>query len=271
VFRAFDLSRSTTQDELHFNRGNLFILDNEAQAETLRRNRLTFKVYFRDHEYFRETADLTPKWTWRFAHLPELTYPTANALPFRPYLVDSNAAIMNARAQIDFKRREAARARVIDAALAAFTSKYDRGRDVLLRDRLAALAEFDAGGGDHWEFRCHPGVLSRLLSIKMGRAIGYDPSIGMQGVINAIMNASVTAASHWTLYLTALKVFQPVLSREQQHRVQQWRSLVVQSIKENGSASPYWRDTRFDAVTSFLFPELREALQSPFGRIQQGH
>jgi len=102
-------------------------------------------------------------------------------------------------------------------------------------------------------------ILDRLLSIKQDRAIGYRVDTAWQ-VLNSILQER--ARVRWqTLYLTAIKVYQPTLVGAQEARVAEWRKKVSDSL--NLGKDEYRRSTKYDRFISFLFPEMAKLLKVP--------
>ena len=106
-------------------------------------------------------------------------------------------------------------------------------------------------------------MVSRILSIRCDTGVEYKFD-NAWAVINAIRCDRGEAALKWhTLYLIAVRTYQPALSEEQKHKVSEWRNSVKSSI-ENEEAT-YVRDTVYDRLLGLLFPEMRSALNNTFG------
>lgn len=104
-------------------------------------------------------------------------------------------------------------------------------------------------------------VIARILSFHDGVGIEYRTNIW--GVINAILCDGTYTKTWHTLYLIALKVYPQTLTEDHQERVAVWRKNVVESIREEQET--YVRETTYDRLIGLLFPEMRPALDEPFG------
>jgi len=227
VFSRFDQQRSTTQDEFHFNRGNLFVLDEEAEQETVRRGRLTFKCYF--HTYPQPDPWESP-WTYEFVHLDALVYPTTGPIPFRPYYGDTPGW----------------RQRLFTAAYAHCETAVLKAQQSPLRSAIADLVS-----------RGYPeagGLLHRLMCIAYDRRIGYDYATTFQ-ILSAIRN-SASSRSFFTLYLTAVRAYELHLAPPHKEHVMRWREEVRTSLQTD-PASPFRGEARYDSVVALLFPRMK--------------
>ncbi len=107
------------------------------------------------------------------------------------------------------------------------------------------------------------GILSRILSFKLGRPVGYQVE-NVMGVLNAISLGSVKQKSMYSLYLIAVRVFKPPLSEQQWQWFEQWATDVRESIKRGEQT--YLRDTKYDRLLSLLFPEMAASLSKRAGK-----
>ena len=106
-------------------------------------------------------------------------------------------------------------------------------------------------------------IIARILSICCDTGVEYKPN-NAWAVINAIRCDRSASSLKWhTLYLIAVRTYHPTLTSEQIGKVENWRGEVKASI-ENGEAK-YVRDTVYDRLLGILFPEMRSALNNPFG------
>lgn len=107
-------------------------------------------------------------------------------------------------------------------------------------------------------------LLGRLLSVKLNTAVGYRYDTAWQ-VINTMMTDTSDEAKSWhSLYLLAIKIFQPSMNPYQRGRFEGWRNKVVESIRQEETT--YQRDSRYDKFLALLFPEMAEGLANPFGK-----
>jgi hypothetical protein len=111
------------------------------------------------------------------------------------------------------------------------------------------------------------GILTRVLSIMLGRPVGYRYD-NLMGVLNAIRQTSGPQLSTLTIYFIAARAYPPQLSAEQQAWFDGWADEVRQSIK--ASETTYLRDPVFDRLLSLLFPEMAAGLAKPFGKLKPG-
>lgn len=143
---------------------------------------------------------------------------------------------------------------------AALNKVYDYAK--ALADRGYPEAE------DDFLFTEQGNILDRLMSFKLNRAVGYKVDTAWQ-VINAILQEKAPHLEWQTLFLTAIKVYQPTLSGAQKAKVAAWRREVVDSL--NLGYDEYRRTTKYDRFISFLFPEMANLLRIPLpgGKSQQ--
>lgn len=109
----------------------------------------------------------------------------------------------------------------------------------------------------------HHRILSRLLSIRSNRGVGYGFQTAAE-VLNAIQQSQPNNRHDWTLYLIAAKVYLPELVADQPTWFDEWRETVVAAVKR--SDYMYMRSTRYDRLLSLLFPEMAEGLAKSFGK-----
>lgn len=109
-------------------------------------------------------------------------------------------------------------------------------------------------------------VITRILSFRDGTGIEYRTDVC--GVINDILRDELLAKKWHTIYLIALKVYPPALTGAQQNAIEVWRGQVIASVRPRiGDAmqTTYVRESAYDRLIGLLFPEMRHALESPFG------
>lgn len=106
------------------------------------------------------------------------------------------------------------------------------------------------------------GIVSRILSIKANKGIGYRLDSAM-AVMNAIRQSSARNSSNHTLYLIAEKVYRSGESAN----IPEWYGAWVTEIKASigrGEVT-YIRDGKFDRLLSLLFPEMAAGLTHGYG------
>lgn len=106
-------------------------------------------------------------------------------------------------------------------------------------------------------------VLDRLFSIRTNSAVGYELDTCWQVINTANMDKEESRTWH-TLFLIAINLYKPTLTYDQDNNVKIWRSKVVDSI--NDGKSEYLRSTKYDALLCLLFPEMKTALMSSYGK-----
>lgn len=111
----------------------------------------------------------------------------------------------------------------------------------------------------------HHRILSRLLSIKNNRGIGYGFGTAAE-VLNAIQQSQRGNRHDWTLYLIAAKVYLKNLSDDERvwRWFEGWRDSVIAAVKRNDYL--YLRSTKYDRLLSVLFPEMAQGLAKDFGK-----
>jgi len=111
----------------------------------------------------------------------------------------------------------------------------------------------------------HHRILSRLLSIKNNRGIGYGFGTAPE-VLNAIQQSQPGNRHDWTLYLIAAKVYLRNLSDDERVRrwFESWRDGVIAAVKRKDFL--YMRSTKYDRLLSLLFPEMAQGLAKDFGK-----
>lgn len=107
------------------------------------------------------------------------------------------------------------------------------------------------------------GIITRILSIHCGTGVEYKFD-NAWAVINAIRCDRGEASLKWhTLYLIAVRIYEPTTTPEQGQKIAKWRETVKSSIENEEPM--YVRDTVYDRLLGLLFPEMRSALNKPFG------
>jgi hypothetical protein len=109
------------------------------------------------------------------------------------------------------------------------------------------------------------GILSRVLSIMLGRPVGYRYE-NLMGVLNAIRQTRGVKRSMFSIYFIAARAYPPALSPEQQGWFDDWTAEVRNSISTGETT--YLRDPTFDRLLSKLFPKMAAGLAKPFGKLK---
>jgi hypothetical protein len=111
----------------------------------------------------------------------------------------------------------------------------------------------------------HHRILSRLLSIRNNKGIGYGFGTAAE-VLNAIQQSQLGNRHDWTLYLIATKVYLKNLSDDDRvwRWFESWRDGVIAAVKRNDFL--YLRATKYDRLLSLLFPEMAQGLAKDFGK-----
>ena len=154
-----------------------------------------------------------------------------------------------------------------DAQLAAGQSApesdaWQRPHSVV-EEAIHALGVYGYAGASSMDQNPLRTIIARILSIRCGTGVEYKFD-NAWAVINAIRCDRGVSALKWhTLYLIAIRTYQPILTNEQAEKVAQWRAGVKSSI-ESGDTT-YVRDTVYDRLIGLLFPEMRTALNNAFG------
>ena len=106
-------------------------------------------------------------------------------------------------------------------------------------------------------------IVQRLLSIKEDRPIGYNLNTTWQ-VINAILQERYPYIEYQTLYLIAIKTYKPTLNDKQIERINAWCTEVRDSLASGERT--YRRNSRFDKLLAFLFPEMAVGIAVILGK-----
>lgn len=255
VFREFEPHREVVRDEMFYNRRNVFVLDADAEAETIKRGRLTFKCYYQTPTLIDDTV--CERWSSRYVSLDGLHYPEP---AYRPYYRDFDAALLRLlrlqlfRATMQWGRVR--KKRDFTEADKVFANVVSAWR---ILEKIGAIRRTE----DFYETGFLEEHLPRLLSIKYGRPIGYRYKTVWE-VLNAALNMSLTSRRPFNIvYLMAVKQFKPHLSPEHAKRIEDHRHEVRKSI--TAGEDRFLREERYDAAIGLIFPELQEQLDNRFG------
>ena len=167
---------------------------------------------------------------------------------------------------------EAGAAEQLDGKLSAEST----AGELVARERVAEAADKMAIHGypeaaDENLIGYH-GILTRILSISLGRPIGYRVE-NVMGVLNAICQLTWPSSSTVTLYLIAVRAYGPHLDAT--HWFEQWASRIKASLKRGENT--YRRDPAYDRLLTLLFPVMAPglakegAIAKPQQAVRSGH
>jgi len=258
IFRDFQLHREVIRDEFFHNRRNIFVLDADAERETVKRGRLTLRCYYQTPTLTGES--LSERWGTRYVHLDDLTYPMPE---YRPYYRD-----------FDKSRFRLLRLSLIRSVMRWGRARKERGDDAdeAFARVVAAWRVLESAAAMEWPESFSETYflweqLPRLLSIKYGRPIGYNYKTVWE-VLNAALSMSTKSARPFNiLYLMAVKQYRPLLSAEHQKRIDEHRKEIKKSI-EAGEVR-FLRDQRYDNAIAVVLPELLPLLDSTYGVLEE--
>lgn len=142
-----------------------------------------------------------------------------------------------------------------ERALAFYSARFDPSLEPALAEVLRALEDRGFAGAASRDFYGPARILPRLLSIALGRPIGYDVASVFE-VINAIRQSQT---ARWAvLYLIALKVYDPPLTDKNRTWIAKWRDDVYAKVRHG---DPDVRlPSHLDSTIALFFPELEEPL-----------
>lgn len=254
IFRDFQPHREVVRDEFFHNRRNIFVLDADAEQETVKRGRLTFRCYYQTPALTGES--LSERWGSRYVHLDDLTYPMPE---YRPYYRDFDEA-----------RFRLLRLSLIRSVMRWGRARKERGDDAddAFARVVSAWCVLESAAAMEWPeffsetyFLCEQ--LPRLLSIKYGRPIGYNYKTVWE-VLNAALSMSTKSARPFNiLYLMAVKQYRPLLSDEHMRRIDNHGKEIKKSI--DAGEVRFLRDQRYDDAIAVVLPEMLPRLDSSYG------
>ena len=272
VFASFDRSRAAVTDEAFFNRRNLFVLDGPAKLATPERQALTFSG-FRQTPVLQDNQ-ISDLWESHPVGLHQVTFPIESR---RPYFFDYDAERKRIEAErIDawFKLRKQEWRNGIESYLAAATLYLDNdcvsGSDTQILSIVERLSE-----NQSWHsgleplraarFYSHHCVLAVILSIKLGRSVGYSRLLNVYQVMEAGLRSGSSVGQHAfaILFLWAYKTYRPTVSEKHRNWLRDYGRKVKRSV--DAGEPTYRRDTVYDKAIGALFPELEEQLATAFG------
>jgi len=123
-----------------------------------------------------------------------------------------------------------------------------------LADMLAIHGHFGGTGASKGNA---VSLLSRFLSLKHDRGIGYRMSTGFE-VLNAIWQSGSGNRKDIPMYLAAARLWKITLSDKQAGTLKSWRIEVKRSIE--AGEDTYLRQPSNDSLLKLLFPDLQDAL-----------
>ncbi len=254
IFREFEPHREVVRDEFFHNRRNVFVLDTDAERETARRGRLTLRCHYQTPALAGNA--LTERWSSRYVHLDELTYPEPQ---YRPYYRDFDLArlrllqLILVRSVMRWGRARRARQGEAPEAFASVRSAWHAVERAVAMEWPEGFSEYEFLA-DH---------LPRLLSIKYGRSIGYRYKTVWEVLNVALGMAQKTNRPYNILYLIAYKHYKPPLSLDHQRRIENHGEEVKRSIRTGYER--FLRDQRYDQAVATVLPELQQLLKSRYG------
>jgi hypothetical protein len=255
IFRGFELHREVVRDELFYNRRNIFVLDEESEKESIKRNRLILKCHYQTPFLNNET--ISEKWSYRYVSIDNLIYAESD---YRPYYRDFDEAMI----------------RLLRLRLVRNIMRWCRAKKAKDNIKLKAIYPdvkfawqdlYNAAIGNSLEYIDESLLLEelvpRLLSIKYGKPIGYRVSTVWQVLDSILQMSSDTKRPFNILYLIAVTQYNPFFSEEHSQRIKSFRQDIIKSIK-NGE-DRFIRDLRYDEAIGVIFPELKNSLDNKFG------
>lgn len=254
VFRRFEPHREVVRDEFFHNHRNVFVLDEAAEQETVKRGRLTFRCYYQTPTLSGDTV--TEKWGSRYVNLDDLIFPEPAS---RPYYRDFDEA-----------RLRLLRLRLLRSVLGWGRHRRKKSDDLPTMYAAVETAWRALGQGakagwpatfSEWNFLTE--ILPILLSIKYGRPIAYRYKTVWE-VLNVALGMAVASERPFNiLYLMVVAQYRPPLSDEHALRIENHRDEIKRSIR--GGETRFLRDERYDAAIALVLPELSEKLASRYG------
>lgn len=273
VFASPNLNRAVVTDEAFFNRRNLFVLDADAINQTDERGALTFNGYQQTPRLVDDS--IVDGWESSYVPLNEVIFPQDT---FRPYFFDYDTArnaLMSELAEVRCNKEGAAWHREVNEYLELTLRYYDSdhsedAKQAMLSkvDELYEWPQWHRGFEvlrDSAFYGWH-GILSVLLSIKLGRPVSYDPTLSVYRVIEPALRAGHRTGRQGAfaiVYLWAYKEYSPRVTDKNR----KWLREKARDIKisiERGEAT-WRRHTGYDEAICLLFPELEEHLSTSFG------
>jgi len=143
-----------------------------------------------------------------------------------------------------------------DRALSYYDSGFDAEAEENLLHVLCELERRGVRGVTEREFYGHAGLLPRLMSIALGRPVGYRVETVFQ-VVNAIAQSR---SPQWApLILLALKVYAPRMTHQHDEWIARWRKEIVRLVRARDPSVALPKDWH-GAIRAF-FPELADGIE----------
>lgn len=139
-------------------------------------------------------------------------------------------------------------------ALEWYDSDYADHRRAPLVQVLEHLEARGLHGAAGAEFYGHHAILPRLLTIALGRPVGYHYSSVFE-VVNALTAVRNDGQRWSTLYLMAIKQFAPPMSMKHKEWVANWRTTIRERMLAKDPRVD--RPRVFDRVIAAFFPEMK--------------
>ncbi len=259
IFREFEPHREVVRDELFYNRRNIFVLDQDAERETIKRGRLTLKCYYQTPVLI--GSKIEERWHTRFVHIDELQFPTPE---YRPYFRDYDALIIELY-RIDLIRQIRRWGRKRKKNIATHSDEecvrhawhrlevksHITACEVITRYELLFIH------------------LPKMLTIKYGKPIFHNYKTLWES-LNAILAMANSGRRPYVVsYLMALQEYNPKIDAVHAQRIAEFRNSVIASIKAGDDQ--YLRDQRFEKYTALVLPELKPRFAQPFGLDMRKH
>lgn len=125
----------------------------------------------------------------------------------------------------------------------------------LVMDHIESRGCYGASSSEFFGFHA---ILPRLLSIALGRPVGYRYKTVYE-VINALASAQDENQCWSTLYLAAIKTYRPELSEKHARWVENWREEIAARFVSGDALLQ--RPSHFDRTIAAFFPEMDEPLR----------
>lgn len=252
VFRAADEKFAFVKDEKYFNKRNLFLLDETAEAESLAAGRLMLTCQYSVPVFNERSLRDEPVAKTQLVQMADLTYPEDT---YRPFFYDYDAALKPA------SHPSTSIPSVTAIELEEFKNAFETYGEAVRAgyaepDLLDAACKLSDDRLRAWAIRAvkypYREALLRLLSIAKGKPLitKYDT---VYEVINAATQPGAATQDEFgflLLYLEACDIFQPPMKPSQAERLA-IRRRTVRTLERS-----YEADRQFLELAVALFPQL---------------